>query len=381
MCNTAERHKAVHGHCGFSSEFSRHEHRNPFGAHVRSIASETLSKMPRLSNDNRNRILGLLDAGVSQAEAARRYNVARSTIVRLVRRVAVTGNVADRPRTGQPRVTTRRQDVYIRQRHLRERFLNAQQTASIVIGNRGVPIHRRTVSRRLRERHIRCHRAYCGQILTGRHRHSRRDWIRTHLGRTNWRHVVFSDESRFNLFHNDKRTRVYRRRGERFADNTVIEGDRFGGGSVMVWAAINHDFRSRLVVINGNLTARRYIDEILRPELVPLIRRRRNGLTFQQDNARPHSARVTQEFLRQERIDVLPWPSVSQDLNPIEHLWDELGRRLRGRQHAPGTRQQLEIALREEWDNIPRRTIRRLCLSMPSRLRECQRKGGGHSRY
>ena len=68
------------------------------------------STMPRLSNENRNRILGLLDAGVSQNEVSRRFNVARSTIVRLIQRVRQTGTVADRPRPGNRRVMSRRQD-------------------------------------------------------------------------------------------------------------------------------------------------------------------------------------------------------------------------------------------------------------------------------
>ena len=174
---------------------------------------------------------------------------------------------------------------------------------------------------------------------------------------------------------------VYRRNGERYADNCVVELDRLGGGGVMVWGAINCSFRAHLLIIHGNLTARRYVDEILRPELVPLLRRQRNPMVFQQDNARPHTARLTQDFLRQEGINVLPWPSKSPDLNPIEHLWDELGCRVRGRQNVPQTVRQLEIALQQEWNNIPRRTVRRLCTSMGSRLRACSQSSGGHTRY
>ena len=83
-------------------------------------------------------------------------------------------------------------------------------------------------------------------------------------------------------------------------------------------------------------------------------------MVFQQDNAHPHTARLTQDFLRQEGINVLLWPSKSPDLNPIEHLWDELGRRVRGRLNVPQTVRQLEIALRQDWNNISRRTVRRL---------------------
>ena len=106
------------------------------------------------------------------------------------------------------------------------------------------------------------------------------------------------------------------------------------------------------------MTDKIYVDEILRPELVPLLQR--NPMVFQQDNARPHTARLTQDFLHYESINVLPWFSKSPYLNPIEHLWDELGRHVREHQNVPQTLRQLEIAIQQEWDNIPRRTVRRL---------------------
>ena len=67
--------------------------------------------MPNLNNKNRNRILGLLESGISQIEVARHFNVARLLICRLAQRVRQTGTVADRPRPGQARVTSQRQDI------------------------------------------------------------------------------------------------------------------------------------------------------------------------------------------------------------------------------------------------------------------------------
>ena len=61
----------------------------------------------------------MLECGRTEIQVARRFNVARSTIIRLTRRVRETGTFADRPRSDAPRVTTVRQDNYIRQRHLR----------------------------------------------------------------------------------------------------------------------------------------------------------------------------------------------------------------------------------------------------------------------
>ena len=73
-----------------------------------------------------------------------------------------------------------------------------------------------------------------------RHRTARRNWCRRHLHLrgADWDLTLFSDECRFHLSNADGRERVYRRRGERFADACVIERDRFGGGSVLVWVGI-----------------------------------------------------------------------------------------------------------------------------------------------
>ena len=116
--------------------------------------------------------------------------------------------------------------------------------------------------------------------------------------------------------------------------------------------------------------------------LLPLLRRQRQNqnLIFQQDNARPHSARVTQDFLRQNGVNVMDWPAVSPDMNPIEHMWDELGRRVRERPNPPQKLRELGLALQQEWQNIPRRTVRRLTRSMRQCLRDVIDNNGGHTR-
>ena len=191
--------------------------------------------MPRLNDADRNRILGLLDSAISQTQVARQFNVNRSTISRLLQRYNRTGSVSDRPRPGAMPATTPRQNVYIRQRHLRNRKLTASSTANLVIGTRGRPIHRTTVGKRLGDHGIRCRRPAKVPVLSVRHRRQRLQWARANINNVNWNSVLFSDESRFNLFNADGRVRVYRRRNERYADNCVIEHERYGGGSVMVW--------------------------------------------------------------------------------------------------------------------------------------------------
>jgi transposase len=67
---------------------------------------------------------------------------------------------------------------------------------------------------------------------------------------------------------------------------------------------------------------------------------------FQQDNARPHIARVTMDYPEQNNINVLPWPSKLLDLNPIEHLWDQLDKRERQQQPPPQTLDTFRYRLR-----------------------------------
>lgn len=86
-------------------------------------------------------------------------------------------------------------------------------------------------------------------------------------------------------------------------------------------------------------------------------------------------------LLEQHDVDVLPWPAMSPDLSPIEHCWDELGRRVRRRRHPPNTRDQLIQALQEEWAAIPQAVIQRLMDSMQNRVAACIRADGGNTRY
>ncbi|GFS90582.1 transposable element Tcb2 transposase [Trichonephila clavipes] len=165
---------------------------------------------------------------------------------------------------------------------------------------------------------------------------------------TDWQKVVFSDESRLLLGTNDNRVRVWRRSA--------------------------YDSRSTLIVTRGTLTGQRYVDDILRRHVRPFL----NGLPgaiFQQDNARPHTARVSEDFLR--HFQTLPWSACSPDLSPVEHVWDQLKRQMPSCQSV----HDLELAVQDLWAHLPQDNIRCLINSMPDRMAACIAAGSGPMRY
>ncbi|GFV22654.1 transposable element Tcb2 transposase [Trichonephila clavipes] len=142
----------------------------------------------------------------------------------------------------------------------------------------------------------------------------------------------------------------------------------------MVWEVIAYDSRSTLIVMRGTLTDQRYVDDILRPHVGPFL----NGLPgaiFQQDNARPHTARVAQDFLR--HFQTLSWPARSPDLSSVDQVWDQLKRQMPPCHSV----YDLELAVQDLWAHQPRDNIRCLMNSMPDRVAACIADGGGPMLY
>ena len=149
----------------------------------------------------------------------------------------------------------------------------------------------------------------------------------------------------------------------------------------MVWGGFSLNTRTPLYHVQGNLTGLRYQDEILGPLVLLALNNIGPGAVLQDDNARPHRARVVRDFLHQNNVVSMQWPALSPDMAPIEHLWDVLGRRVRDNYGQAPDLQTLVQWLQREWQAIPQITLRTLVRSMRRRCAECVRQAGGHTRY
>ncbi|GFX01719.1 transposable element Tcb1 transposase [Trichonephila clavipes] len=193
------------------------------------------------------------------------------------------------------RKTTRRVD----RRIVRQALVDPTVTCSTIQADVSAAILPQTISRDLAEAKLKSKRHFRALPLTPEHRQMRLRWCqaRPMWNVTDWQKVVFSDESRFVLGTHDNRLRLWRRPSERYNSSHTVLRYTAPHSWCNGLGGIAYDSLSTLIVMRGTLTGQRYVDDILRPPVKPFL----NGLPeafFQQDNSRPNTARVAQDFLR-----------------------------------------------------------------------------------
>lgn len=192
---------------------------------------------------------------------------------------------------------------------------------------------------------------------------------------------MFSDETRFNLYHSDGRVLVWRQAGERYNEENMAPQEAFGGGGITVWAGVMYNGKTELFISNRTVNAAVYRDNILNNIVLPFAQDFGEDFVLIDDNARPHRARTVINFLAGNNLTLLPLPSKSPDLNIIEHVWSRLKFLVRSRQNAPQTMEELSGAIQEEWENVSQEFINNLVESMPRRCQAVIDVRGGPTRY
>ncbi|GFT24921.1 transposable element Tcb1 transposase [Trichonephila clavipes] len=193
---------------------------------------------------------------------------------------------------------------------------------------------------------------------------------------------MFTDESRFALEPDDKRIRIRHKQGTRNQHQNITEHHAFQGGSIMLWAGISLGYHTDLHIFKrGSVTAVRYRDDVLEPIVRLYAAAVGPTIVLMDDNARPHRADIVDDYMESEGIARMAWPAYSPDLNPIENLWDVLGRAVSSRFPPPATLIELETVLPEEWRLLNSVVVDHLIGSMVRRCKHCIQMRGDHILY
>lgn len=147
----------------------------------------------------------------------------------------------------------------------------------------------------------------------------------------------------------------------------------------MVYGAFSASGVGPLLKIDGTMDAQIF-KNILEKHTVPFGKTKlRRGWIMQMDNDPKHRSKLVKEWIQTNRVRVLEWPSQSPDLNPIENLWNELGKKIGCRTHK--NRDELFQDLSKEWENLPSTMLRDLVDSMPRRLEAVVKSKGYPTKY
>lgn len=321
------------------------------------------------------RAIGFIECGRSIAFVARHLNVSRTSVRRWLREFRNSGHVARRKSPGRPHVTTPRSNRLLGRIARFQRFCSAPMLLQLW----GERVSSSTLRRRMKALGYRQYRAALKPFLSEANRQARYRWCQNHVfwPPLRFQRVIWTDESRFRLLINDGRVRVWRQRGERYRQDLQKRAMQGGGGSVHVWGAVWHDGRSVLQIlhqtVNGELYCR-VLREFLGGDRLPEA-----PWTLQQDNAPAHRSALVQAFLAERAIRHLDWPSRSPDLNPIEHVWDFLGKKVQAAR--PQSLRHLADSLVLEWNRMPQDFVNNLVASMPRRITAVLEANGGTTRY
>jgi len=340
-------------------------------------------KRKELTIFERGEIIGAWKCGISERKIAEALNCPSCTIHKVISTYKIHGDETLPPRTGRPHKMTERDGRHLIRILKKDRKTTLQELHENFVDSTSTHVCKKTLLNYIHEQ------GFCSRVgvrkplVTEANRIKRLNWAKERkLWINEWDSVVWSDESKFELFRGNGRRLVWRRPHEKYDIECLIPTVKSGRQGVMVWGCFSKNNLGPLVKLEGKITATVYMN-VLENYLLPFINNLddQENFIFQEDNAPIHTARVVKSWEEENEVNSLPWPAQSPDLNPIEHLWDELERHVRAHKPLPKNRENLWEILQEEWSNIEVNKYQNLVNSMPHRISAVINNKGYPTKY
>lgn len=241
-------------------------------------------------------------------------------------------------------------EIFQQNPHMSSR--KCQKTLNDNSGN-PICISYRSICTILKEKEFKYGNAVYKQKLTDKQKENRLKYCLEYCN-YDFQHVYFSDESIFSL---DQGTGKIWYKKNCVPDRTIQYSNmNTKDASVHVWGAVSITNRSQLYVFNTSVTKEAYV-ACLTNALLPVFSSKRRHRKLVQDGAPSHTAKLTMTFLEDNHIEVLPHPSRSPDLNPIEMVWAEMKRGFNENITKITSKEELAQTVIELWNKLPQENI------------------------
>ena len=338
--------------------------------------------MRPLTPAKRLRVVHLLQSGHSGCSISSQTGVSTGTISKINSELNPELPLS---RGGRPPVLSGANIAYAKCIIRMGRVDNAVQVARELQNVTGGSVSPQTVRRSLRKAGLRPVVKKKHPARKPQHKRERLAWAESHKEYTleDWKRVIWSDETKINRLGSDGRKWVWKQVGEGLSDRLVEGTTKFGGGNVMMWGCMCWEGIGYATRIEGRMDAELY-EAILEDELQATLEqfgKNPQDIIFQQDNDPKHTSRRAQRWFKDHGFIVMKWPAQSPDLNPIEHLWWYLKRRLDEYEHPPTSLAELWSRCEAEWEKIPAEECQKLVESMPRRVEAVLKAKGGFTKY
>ncbi|OXA49181.1 Transposable element Tc1 transposase [Folsomia candida] len=297
---------------------------------------DTQGNSYRYSRSCHSGLEGWTKRGLSQRQIWTKYKLARTTIQTIIKNFKANGSVQNKVRSGRKPILAHREVRHVLNKVNVTPSLSAPKLSTEI--------------KEMFGKQSSSEASYCTEECN----QTSEVCQRPHFQATNiLGHILWTDESKFNVFGSDGRRRVWRYPKEALNPKNLNPTVKHGGGSVMVWGCM----ASRICSKTWTWTT------------ICLPTRQRSETLCQ----------VHHGILQEKKIPKLEWPPQSPDLNPIEHLCDHIEREIRKQSFSgiPG----LKSRIREVWETISEDVTKNLVNSMTRRLEAVLKANGGPTKY
>lgn len=276
---------------------------------------------------------------------------------------------------GRKRATSKKFDQLLIRESKKKTFLSSEELKNVL----QAPVSSRTIRNRLISGGLKAYSARKVPYLSRKNITCRLSFAKKHLLRANWKNVLWSDETKINLFGSDGKVHVRRPKNSAYDPKHTLKTVKHGGGNILLWGCFSSAGVGPLFWIKDKMCAADYVN-ILNNVMLPYAKEEMPLIwEFQQDNDPKHSSKLAKKWFQDNNVKLVEWPSQSPDLNPIEHLWGILKKRIAA--YKAKNKADLWEKVQAEWFSINPSVCAKLVDSMSRRCTAVIKAQGATTKY